>query len=854
MTARYNPYFNGKESLKEGFINVDKSFLDNYNKILPLFKFPGEELSKTVYPQMDRAIKKAAITIQRHSMYIKNVEYNRWIDDCYLLMAKSNFMKREFYTANEMLRYIIQTYKSPQEKYEAMFWLANSYLQMKKYTEAQGVLNLLNDNKSIQEMPGYLQKYVLITQAELKISNKEYDQAISAINLALKKNKKEKFYSKHLLKEHHLIKYRFNKKMKTRFHFVLGQLYELSEKPDSASMEFEKVIKMNPPYEMAFYSKIKRAKLFDVKSGKGDEIKKQLNKMAKDGKNKEFLDQIYYAMAEIALKENNIPEAIKYLRLSAQNSTTNNYQKSISYLKLADLYFERNEYVDAQMFYDSTMTFLPKDFENYESLKEKTKVLTELVFNLSTVQMEDSLQVLAKKSPAERDAVVTKIIQKLIAEEEAQKKLALQQQQMALNNVGSNVTQLGTQGGSSWYFDNPSTVSFGKQDFAKKWGMRKLEDNWRRSNKEVIADFGEVTADASAVDSASVSANPHDKNTYLKNIPVTKEQLVESHNRIRESLYNLGLIYRDNLKDYKRSSESFEDLNKRYPQNEHLLASWYRLYKNGIDMKNPAQTELYKNLILSKYPESDYAYIIKNPGGARISTQDQDKATILYQSTYDAWKSNNFSQVIKNKTLADTLYKGSILLPKFDYLYALAIGKTQDTASFRKALKEVVLKYPDSEVSAEAKSILNYLSKSEAPKSTSNKDLNKVSDNQMYNMNPNPNTIHFYCMVVSIMDADINKLKNLISDFNSVNYSLDNLQVNAVYLDDTHQLITITNFKGKDKAIDYYKNISTQKPFAPAMKKGTYSDFAISTENYTILYKQKNTAEYLKFFKENYLK
>ena len=232
LTARYNAYFNGKESFKEAISTIDKSYKDNYNNILPIFKFSDDETSKGIFPQADRAITKAGIVIQNHSMFIRGKEYNNWIDDSYLLMGNSNFFKREFFTANQIYQFIINQYPDKIGRYEAMIWLANSYIQMNKNADAQGIFNLLNDSKSKEQMPKYLYKWVLLSQAQLNINTKNYSRAIEPLKLALELNKKERFFSKEKTKEHLFFKYKFSKKRKARITFILAQLNEKIEEFD----------------------------------------------------------------------------------------------------------------------------------------------------------------------------------------------------------------------------------------------------------------------------------------------------------------------------------------------------------------------------------------------------------------------------------------------------------------------------------------------------------------------------------------------------------------------------------------------------------------------------------------------
>lgn len=834
MTAHYNAYFNGIESFKEGVATIEKSHVDNYDKVLPVFKFGSDDLAKSIYPQMDRSIKKASLVIQRHSIFIKGKEYCDWIDDAYMLMGKANFYKREYYNAIEIFQYIMGQYKNSPMKYEAMVWLARTYTQMGKYPDATGMFNALDEPKVKSKIPDYLIKEIDASKADMYIKQKIYYLAIDPLNKALKETKK--------------------KKIKTRYTFILAQLMQKAEENDKAFRLYTKTIKMNAVYEMEFNAKINMAKLYGANTAGGTDIKKQLRKMVRDSKNIDYLDQIYFALAEIAFKEKDNKEAVRLLKLSAASSTTNNYQKSVSFLRLADFYFVEPDYEYAQVYYDSTMAFLAKDFPNYKDLERKQKTLGEISKNIKTIHLEDSLQQLAKMPARDRDAVINEIINNLIKEEERkrQEEIDRQQQlsQMSQNSPATNNPNL--PGGNQWYFYNPSAISFGYNEFVKKYGNRKLEDNWRRSNKEIIDDFGEMadnSVDTAKADSIKKkTTNLKDKNYYLKSIPLTPEQLAKSDAKIIDAYYNLGIIYHEKLQDDEESTKSFENLLKQYKGNTHELTSYYYLYRIYQDKQNTTKADYYKNKILSEYANSDVALLIKDPEAFKKSQEEKNKSEQFYKETYLAYLGNNYEAVIKNNDVARATYPNNPAMPRFDFLKALSIGKTQDVKSFEIALDDVVKKHAKDPVAKEAQQILTYIRKS---LDSTKKAISLVKDpGQIYKQDTG--AIHFYGIVVSILDADINKTKVALSDFNLKNYSNSKLQVASLFIDEKNQIITVGNFESKSIAKKYFDNIQLNKNIFFEPIKGKYTDFIITTDNYTIFFKDKKLDSYLKFYNANY--
>jgi len=330
-------------------------------------------------------------------------------------------------------------------------------------------------------------------------------------------------------------------------------------------------------------------------------------KMLKDEKNTEYLDQIYYALAEVALKAKQDSLGVDYLRKSVQTSVSNNYQKTTSALRLANIYFAMPDYENAQSYYDSTMQFLPADYPGYDELVKRTANLTNLVTNLQVYTTEDSLQRLAALPEYERNTIIDRVIKEILEKERlAAEEASRRSQELAF--LGQNSREQEQQAGGNWYFYNPSAISFGFTEFVKRWGRRKLEDNWRLRNKQVTSFDSDMEeqSDSLVADSANmVYTDPKDRKTYMQNIPLTEEKMKESNIKLAEALNNLGSIYRDGLEDYPKSAGSFETLIQRFPNDStYELSTYYALYKLFALMNNMERSDYYKDLILKKYTKA----------------------------------------------------------------------------------------------------------------------------------------------------------------------------------------------------------------------------------------------------------
>lgn len=851
LTAHYNAYWNGNESFKEGVRTIEQDVKDNYTNVLPVFKYGTESDAQSIYPNMDRAIEKASKVIQRHSMYFKRKEWVRWIDDSYLLIGKSYFYKKEFASARRTFEFVTNRFSKEESRFEAELWLARTYNQTGEFEKAESVLDNLNSSLKNGDAPSDIEKDFTRVYANFHILQQEYAEAIEYLQRAIELNRK--------------------KKDRNRLRFILAQIYQELGDTQAAAKLYNLVIRKNPPYEMAFNARINLAKTYDAKSSNRSAIVKQLNKMLKDSKNEEYKDQIYFALAEIYLKDKQEDQGIEYLVLSVASSVDNNFQKSVSSLTLADIYFKQPDYTLAQAYYDTAMQFLPQEFPNYEELTKKTAVLTELITNLQTIYVQDSLQDMAQMPESERNAIIDELIKTIaeeearLAEEERERQRTLSMLEQTNRQQNRNIQQSG-----GWYFYNPSAVSFGYTEFQKKWGRRKLEDLWRLSNKQIIPDFGGeegelAQADSLVSDSAAVVVtDPKKREFYLQELPLTEEKLAESNALIEQALYNIGYIYKDGLKDNEKSTETFEELIAKFPEHENKLQVYYQLYKNYDEIPDPEQAKYYQNLIVRDYPDSDYAKIIIDPNYNLVLEAQRNAAANLYEDTYSAFMNNQFYLVINNYNEAAEKYQESVLLSKFEFLKALSLGKVQNLDTLASSLEHLIGTYPESEVKPLAEDILSRLKRDESgelvlAEEPAGPDARKgdkeagVEETFSSVYTANPEAVHFFMLLVDGSKTNINALKIRLSDFNSKYYRTAQLKINSIIFQGESQMITVGNFENSQKVMGYYNSL-LENAYVTSPLEGTgHKTMVITVDNYPLFYREKDVDTYLKFFEKTYL-
>jgi tetratricopeptide (TPR) repeat protein len=847
MTSRFNVYFYAKESLKEGVTKLEENHKDDYSKLLPVFIYGDKETSKEIFPEMDRVIKKSSLCITRHAIKDKKTKQEifgavKWIDNAWMALGKAQFYKREFFSASETFDFVATTYKS-KEKFEAWMWLVKTYNEMGLLSQSEPYINLIrNDPKFPKEFKGDFDALY----AEFYIKQGLYDEAIKQLNEAISHTK--------------------NKKVKARYLFILGQLYE--ERADrneneadtkKAVAQYKKVLAKKPAYEMEFNTRIKLALLADYTPETSRKLKTNLIKMLKDVKNDEYHDVIYYTLGQLEERDKNYEVAFGYYKKSAAESKTNNVQKAKSYLRIAEMSFDQEDYTASKTYYDSTITFMKEDYPGYKNIVNKQKSLDVLVGHINTIKEQDSLLALANMDTTARNERIRKMIAKM--EEDEQKAKELKEQQLQDNdnpqNPGNTPFQpIATTG--AWYFYNPQTKLFGINDFIKKWGnQRKNEDNWRRASKQVTIDpwqndTSSAGPDSSAVKKDSVPANTKTVAYYLKDLPLTKDLQDSAHSRILESYYALGTIYREQLNNTKRAAATFDKMNDRYPGNKYEASSYYQMYRIYLQEKNQPKAEEYKNLILTRYPNSDYALIIKDPNFASDLNAKKSVVEAFYTKTYELYTQGNFGQALGSCNEALRKYGKNEFTPKFAFLRALCVGRTQPIDSAEAALKMVVVKYPDDPVFAPAKAMLDAIQKAKNPQAavdTVKKEPVKI-DPDAYRTKDS--TEHYWVICIPQNRGDVMKFKNKLSNFNNQYFSTEKYSAQTLVLG-TETVVFLKSFKNKDDAMSYQNFIMKKPDVFSDLQKEVMSTFVITVDNMVKLIKKKDINEYKAFYNASYV-
>ncbi len=836
ITTKYNGYFNARENYREGLSSLAEKHEDNYETVLSVFQYGSEQQASSVAGQMDIAYQKTSTAIRRHSMNIKGVEYNRWIDDSYFLIARSHYFKRDYNLAILTFEYVIRQFETPL-KNQSVIWVAKCYIGMENYDRAVQTLERLDEAREAGEVDEKTMALYHMVFADLYLKQEQYAEATPFLKQS--------------------IDYAGNSKLKTRLTFILAQSYHQTKDYANAQKTYARVLKLSPDFQMAFQARINMAMAFDTESGDSRFILSELQNMLKDSKNEDFKDQIYYALAQFSMRQKDKEQAIEYYNLALENYKDNRGQKGVTFLRLGEIYHQDKDYLKAAEIYDSTMVYLSTEYPEYKEAAQTSFLLKELSVYQKTIQKEDSLQKIAAMNDAERNRVLDQIIADLKEEERLEKEKEQQRARMRqeMARQGRGRSQQGQD--ASWYFYNPSSISFGKNEFYAKWGERKLEDLWRISNKQVIAfgEMGDFEMEEDSIQGGNVT-----RSVLMQNLPLTEEQLNASNEKIALAYYNMALLFKDRMLDMPSAVESFQSLIERFPQNENVLYSAYFLYTIFNQENKNSQANVYKEYILTNFPDTDFARILSDPDYAEKIRDRQNQAKYLYQQAYEAYMRQDYTRSSELVKQSESMELSREQEAQFSFLKALNISKTARKSQFMDQLTTITENYQDTRVYEPANNLLAFLGEGGGLvdfedevqmvdiQETDNDDQNILA-NSVFSQNPD--AVHFFVIMVDTENTSVRELRNDVDVFNKETFEETTLNMSTLFFEQGRQLLTVTNFPDAMQAMEYGDKLQEDlslKEYDTTL----FTTFAISVENYPVFYQERKLDDYLDFYKIAY--
>lgn len=715
--VKYNILYNGNIAYEEGLKAIRDANEDDYSRVLNLYPVSNHKAAEASASQMDKTIEKCRKCIKLHSIKskpkrdpkrAKDPKYKLWLESeefnaemyrAWLRLGEAEFHKGDFLGAVSTFNYVARHYANdPNIVAQCQLWIARAYSEMGWQYEAEDILNRVQ----VDALSRKDARFYSAVKADILLHSGQYHAALPFVKIATPYEKR-KIY-------------------RPRFAYVMGQLYEMEGDKDDAIHAYKSVIRMAPSNEMDFNARIRIAELG------GKNSLRRLRTMSKQSKNKDRLDRIYGSMGNIYLLQGDTAKALEMYAKAITEATQAGSAKADILVRAGDIYYDRHDYVDAQPCYREAATILTAGDERYERIRQRSEVLDQLIVYYNQAQLQDSLQNLSLLSETEQRAVVDKIIAGLIAREKADSAQLAQNARDAArgDNLPRSVNTANMLGGGAqkgeWYFYNPQLLRQGAQEWRRRWGNRTLEDNWRRMNKQVTASMPEedellvelndsltMASDSAAPAPVARETDNHKPEYYLQQIPHSEQDLAASDSLWREAMVEMVYIYRDDLHDLTQAAETLRQLEERAEGHPSLLDIYYSYYLEALRTNDTDEAAVWRNKIIQHYPQSTQARIVSQPGYfARLQRMAQEQDS-LYAQTYTAYTKGRYQQVKADKKYAETEFPLSPLMPRFLFLNAVAVARTEGQQAFTGELQDLVARYPESELGAMAKDMLAML-------------------------------------------------------------------------------------------------------------------------------------------------
>jgi tetratricopeptide (TPR) repeat protein len=831
VTARYNVIFEAEQSYQRGIDNISGNIKPDYTELLPVFKIDAPEAASLASSDMDACIEECGKNILKHSItskpgrgysrsgmsesqqsFFNKPEYCKWIDDTYLLMGKANYVNADYDRAESSFQLGTTRFKHEPTRFEAQFWLAKTFWAQKNYDESYELLEKLEKDK---RHPQKIDADIHRLFADIAVSGHRYSEAVSEIEKTLTFIKKRK------------------KQERAWLLFISGDLNRLAGNYPKAKECYRQVIKLNPEYPLVFNSKINLATVF-TKGENADYIRSQLLLLAKDEKNRDYYDRIYYGLAELDKKNQDFNSALINYRKSARYSSLNNVQKAKSYMGAADIYFDRNDYVKAGEFYDSTMQFLPRTYSGYVEISKKAADLTELISYIGQAEYQDSIQRVAKLPLSERQKIIAKIIDDVIAKEEAEKIAATNPYyQSSDNNYGVEYT--GQDGNPNfqgkWYMYNVTALNYGRQEFLKKWGTRPLEDNWRRKNKGITEETASQSEDGEGESNEGV---PDVKNPeyYASRLPLTDSAMKVSVNKETEAWFRAADVYSEKIGDLDKAVETLLKLNEKHHDYYLKAQVYYTLHDLYLRKGETGLAEYTKTQLVSEFPESGYAKILNDPSYIKNVNSRKERAVAFYEEMLGRFNAGDYAAALEMCEKGAKEYAGLQIEENFVYMQARCYGRLQDTEKMRQQLHLFMENYPGSTLFKYAENKLSALEGGNNGEGRFDKDFASKP----------------HCFVIAA-DKEGKGVKEL--NFKILNFCASNgyaqADVNEKNFSDKYKLYIVPDFPKKDAAREFLKKFVSENTGLEDHKV-----FVISVENFELLKETSDIEEYYNFYLNHY--
>ena len=898
FTARYNTYFNGHQAYLNGYKAKVDGNKDNYTDYLPLLVV-GNQASRTIGKgDFETTVTKMEKTIQLHSIkrkpqlkrgrkmtpkekkFRERQEFNPFLKHAWMLMGYAQLQKGEFIEAASTFAYIEMLYRTQPEVLDrARAMQALCYTELDWFYDAEELLRKVRRDS----IPATARKEYNMAMANLHLRQKHWEEAIPYLKQVIPSFK--------------------SSTEKARGYFLLGQLYNTLGQKTEAYKAFQKCMRKSSSHETKLNALVQQTEVMP----EGDNSRKirKLMRLTKLSGNKKFLDQIYYAIGNIYLATPDTAKAIEAYETGAAKAETKGLAYGSLMLQMGDIYWAKERFAKARSCYNSAISIIGKEHERYQSTTERTKVLDKLAEPSEAIFVQDSMRALAAMPESERLAVIDKAIE---LEKKRQKELRAQQadsiaraRQNRGNVSGDDDSSSNMDGGekkqssntanandgADWYFYNQQAVSTGKDLFRKQWGTRKNEDNWRRSNKSVLAtvendeiDYDKqdsisgmrdsLMTDSLGNDSSSIDKKDKKKNEleerltreyYLDQLPLTPEKMAESDTILKKALFEAGVIEKDYLDNYSLAKRTLMRLLDNYPEFQPMDGLLYHLYLMELHWGQRDDYMHYKGRLTAEHPDSKYTLLINDPyyeENARFGKHIEDS---LYVATYDAYKRSDYRTIMQNCAVSAERFPNGENRPKFMFFDAMSKLRSQDLAGFVNGMRQLVKDYPQDKISEIAGMFVKGIEAGRQP-AGGNYDIDALllqrSDQtddetgealKQDTLSPERRTDYTFILTYSRDSLDEGKLIYEVSRFNFTNFLVRNFDIELTQ-DRSGNQMRIGGFYSYDEAHAYEQQLMLDSAFV-SIAHGA-EPVIISDHNLQLINIRYTWGQYRQFYEKYY--
>jgi len=855
-TAKYNGFFYANEAHAEAEAKLEELHEERWDEVLPLFLEADESTAQQIFPLMERAIEKCTRVVDRHTMAppkqlmksMKRPVMNKWIDDNYTVIGKSYYLKGDYPKAEEIFTYLVRTVDGADAEAWAFSWLGRTHMRTGDDIKAK---NALAKAESVRDASDDAKAHTLMVLAQYKVLNEEYEAAARHLEDALpllgKKDKE-----------------------RTRATFVLAQcLREMGDK-EGAIERFQDVADMRwADYEWVFQGNIQQAMTYERRNGNSEAIVELLEDMLEDDKNEEFLDQVYYALGEVALEDRRRDESFDLFKSSVAAHVDNDHQLGKSYLKLADLYMEDLLYPTAQAYYDSALAYIEEDNERKDEITSLASDLSSLVDNLNVIAEVDSLLDLCDMDEDLRLRAVDRVLRNM----ELELKRLREEREAAEEAAAAAAASDNSGAGMFWPY-NASLKQSGRQQFLNYWGERALEDDWRRSNKlgNLFSDNeeGEEGEEGGSEDEALDPLDPANLPSFdelLATLPCEAEERVVQEERMAEAYYNAGLDYREKLNDNEKAIETWVELIEVLDSSNFHPTAHYQLFRTYLEREieenyqNPfcddCNSQYWADEIVRLYPGSEWARLIEDPEYLDEEEMIREAQREVYEGLLSRYYTRDYQNVLLEIDEVLEQDTANMFTCKYRLLRAQCVGGltsyTGDRTPYFEALQGILGECPDTEEAAYAREVMQKLGVALGTELGGGRDEleDEVQEESPFDFNPNKE--HYFAIFVPVGRGSGDEIKAQTSDFNNAFYASKRLKVTSNLIDRANEVVLVKSFRNDEEGMGYFDVFTSNREDLIDINSSGYDIVLISNENYVTLFKNKDIQAYVKFFAQHYL-